>query len=80
MSLTRFVRFMKEAAATNSRIEKAEAFMKMGAAPSTAHELIFKAMTPFTTFGVKGRWSTPPRTVTPSTCSSRCWTSCPTAH
>lgn len=53
MSLTRFVRFMREAAATNSRIEKAEAFMKLGAAPSTGHELIFKAMTPFVTYGVK---------------------------
>lgn len=53
MSLIRFVRFMKEAAATNSRIEKAEAFMRLGATPSTAHDLIFQAMTPFTTFGVK---------------------------
>ncbi|AJD82943.1 DNA ligase [Achromobacter phage JWF] len=53
MTVHRFVRFMQEAAATSSRIEKAEAFMRMGAAPSTAHELIFQALTPFVTFGVK---------------------------
>ena len=53
MSLTRFVRFMQEAAATTSRIEKAEAFIRMGAAPSTGHTLVFKAMTPFSTYGVK---------------------------
>jgi len=53
MSLTRFVNFMRAAAATGSRIEKAEAFIQLGAPPSTAHELVFKAMTPFTTFGVK---------------------------